>query len=124
MSISRKVALAASVTAAIAATAGPTTAAAQRNYEVEVCSSGGGYDGATANVAAYNQDNKYTHTPNFRISDDSLGCGYQPHYWFKPNQVVTINARMLEGDWRRYYRNLAKCQIDSSHPSARMCYIT
>ncbi|GLY80391.1 hypothetical protein [Actinoallomurus iriomotensis] len=119
--------LAGTGTAAIVADIGlisPAANAAERNYEAEICSDGGGYDLALVNVGGYNQNNNFVHTPNFRLTSVGHGCNYKVNWWFKPNQTIEINARMYgETTWHRFYRNFAHCAIDSIHTSARMCYI-
>ncbi|MER6357444.1 hypothetical protein ABT186_37975 [Streptomyces sp. NPDC001634] len=114
----------ASLTAATALVAGamvlaPAANAAERNYEVVVCNEDGSFNGGTANVGGYNQYNQFVHTPNFPIRWD---CGYQVHWWFKPNQTVEINARKFHGTkWYRFYRNLSSCRANTA--SHRICLI-
>ncbi|MFE2413431.1 hypothetical protein ACFXDE_34355 [Kitasatospora sp. NPDC059408] len=83
----------------------PAASAAERNYEVVVCSDHA-YFGQYANVGGYNQYNQYVHTPNFRL----VPCGHQPHWWFKPNQTVEINAQNVStGEWERHFMKLSNC---------------
>ncbi|MEV7960429.1 hypothetical protein ACFVZR_34415 [Streptomyces sp. NPDC058316] len=96
----------------------PTASAAERNYEVVVCTDGAYYY-STANVGGYNQNNQYVHTPNFQLND--LGyCGHQPRWWFKPNQSVEINVKNNgTGDWDRYYIKMSNCRAINT--SQRAC---
>ncbi len=76
-----------------------------RDYEVGVC--GHGY--AIANIGGRNQNGEFVHTPNFRLTGGTRPCGIHPGWWFRPNQVLEINARGTNGEWRRLFRTIAKC---------------
>ncbi|MFF3907784.1 hypothetical protein ACFYZJ_17685 [Streptomyces sp. NPDC001848] len=100
----------------------PAANAAERNYEVVICSEDGGLEGPV-NVGGWNQNNQYVHTPNFMLYDTGT-CGHQPHWWFKPNQTVEINVK-INRDWTRYFRNLkTDCSTGAvSHPTQIVCAI-
>jgi hypothetical protein len=124
MNTSKRIALIAAATVAGLGLLGPAANAAERNYEAEICSDGGGYDLGTVNVGGYNQDGEFVHTPNFQLGSSGPGCNYKSNWWFKPDQSIEINARLYgETTWHRYYRNFAKCAVDTNHTSARECYI-
>ncbi|WP_413804550.1 hypothetical protein [Streptomyces sp. OE57] len=112
-------------TAAVFAIAGasllglcPNTAhAAARNYEAVICDNtdDGNYY-TKGNVGGYNQNNQFVHTPNFVIGP----CGYQPNWWFKPNQKIEVNLYIAERHtWVRKYPKFSSCELIGN--SQRVC---
>jgi hypothetical protein len=101
----------------------PAANAAQRNWEVGVCFNGKGFDYGYASVAGYNQYNKYVRTPDFRLGKS---CGYMPHWWYKPNQTLSIVARRQHRNiGEQFYREdfPAKCNRGHSNTSVRYCWV-
>ncbi|MFJ8013817.1 hypothetical protein [Streptomyces sp. NPDC096339] len=88
-----------------------TAAGTAKNYEVIVCTEG---IFGSANVVGYNEKNQLVQTPDFKL-DWGGRCGYAPNYWFKEDQVVTINASDYFNLWTfhmdvRYCKNYSATQ--------------
>jgi hypothetical protein len=124
MNIPKRLAvLATTLTASLGLVVIPAADAAQRNWEVGVCFNGKAFAYGYANVAGYNQHNKYIRTPDFRLGKS---CGYMPHWWYKPNQTLSIVARKQhESIGYEFFRNNfpSKCSRGHTNTSVRYCWV-